>query len=59
MTSSPASYLPRTKEYYDGFNDGYAVAKQEVQEFYDRMGLGKNTFTGTICALSNINGKGE
>lgn len=50
MITSPANYMPKTQEYYDGFNDGYEVAKQEVHDFYKRMGKDNNCFTGTVCA---------
>jgi hypothetical protein len=43
------SYMPKPVEYYQGYKDGYEVAKQEVRDFYERMGMGNNTFTGTAC----------
>ena len=52
MTSSIADYLPRTPEYYKGFEDGYEVAKQEIKDFYERMGNAENTFTGTVCVAN-------
>ena len=47
--SSMACYMPRTQDYYDGFKDGYNVAKQEIKDFQERMGDGINSFTGTAC----------
>lgn len=42
-------YMPKSDDYYQGFHDGYEVARQEVKEFFERMGKDSNTFTGTEC----------
>jgi hypothetical protein len=39
-----------TPEYQRGFNEGYAVARQEMKYWLDQMGKGHNRYTGTICA---------
>lgn len=52
MTSAQASYLPRTPEYYNGFKDGYEVARQEIKDFYEQMGKAENTLTGTVCVAN-------
>jgi hypothetical protein len=49
MITGIDSYMPKPIEYYQGYKDGYEVAKQEVRDFYERMGFGKNCFTGTVC----------
>ena len=49
MTTGGYKYMPKTQDYYLGYEDGYKVAMQEVIDFYERMGMGRNYFTGTIC----------